>query len=143
MCKNLFTFKVTCRDLTAFHRHGLSCFCLDISWARYSITLRNQLASLHFSPQFSGQSFSSFSSTAFLKCIFSTEIVTYMNFLFRLILVTNISTTNTNILSIALNTRMQIYHIHTNQALGFHGVVDCGHHKYQDSEETVLCLFHI
>lgn len=34
-----------------------------------------------------------------------------------------------------------IPYTHTNQALGFHGVVNCGHHKYQGSEETVFAYF--
>ena len=51
-------------------------------------------------------------STVFLKCLFSTEIVTHMNFLFRLILITNISTTDTNIVSIVLNVNANIPYTH-------------------------------
>lgn len=111
VCPNLFTFEVTFGDVAFFHQACLKLIMLGHIWrSRYSLILYSQLASLHLSFNSLGNLSHPSPRPAFLKYVFNTEIVTHMNFLFRLIFIIDITTTNNNILSIALNSCMQIYH---------------------------------
>lgn len=67
-----------------------------------------------------------------LKYIFNTEIITHI--LFGMIVISNISTTNTSIVSNDINhTGANITYIHK-PILGSHSVVNCGHHKHHGLE---------
>lgn len=67
-----------------------------------------------------------------LKYIFNTEIITHI--LFRMIVISDVSTTNTSIVSNDINhAGANITYIHK-PILGSHSVVNCSHHKHHGLE---------
>lgn len=125
--------KLLLGTLQPFIKHVFSCFCLDTSGAPVLphppqpafLTMPSPAPVLK-------AAFLIFLLHKSLKYIFNSEIITHI--LFRMMVISDISTTNTSIVSNDINhTGANITYIHK-PILGSHGVVNCGHHKHHGLE---------